>query len=672
MSSSSSSSIEKDFHKRTSSTGGRTSPRPPGTGKSSPIPASSGRSSLGQAPNSLSKAGFLKRKGTWRGSWHEYYYVVDNGVLAEYSRPNSSRPRKFYSLSQFSVKLASKLTGTENTFGIFSLAVSRDPIYFLCPDYTSLVSWVTALSRYAGQLAEVDWDDQNNLLLEALNDGVVISGSDGTIIGINKAFCQLFKYSRSDLMGQNVTVLMEDQFAANHNDYLARYIERGFGDFIGKARQYKVKNAKGEFVPAEISLGELSKGAQRTFIARFRLVNPHPAPSHSPSLLAARLQSSDSESGTEDERDLINDSLYATANLLVSTSMKTAEATLTDAVFSELKTLHAQLEAEKSKNHKQAKTIKKLKALHQTSHALKHSASNSDTLVSSSDIVTSSSSSNKSMLVIDSASPVIGQRLASTGGSGAGVYTANVDGWQCVVKELIIKDLPPQQLKLFEFEMQTLESLPVHRNLARYLFHVKTSTKYQLFMTRYDSTLGHHIRTHKDEQKIFAKHEILKFMLDICRGVEILHRHEIIHRDIKSDNIFLEFGRSGDVARLVIGDFDAAKRISLHGQPQTVIGTPGFMAPEILIDTRYGYPADIWSIGMVLYELLVLERPFEKNPMQAMDLLIKRTRPPLPPISPTHETLVPLYEKCVQFEPADRPSIAELSRLLVDQFVLCD
>ena len=193
-------------------------------------------------------------------------------------------------------------------------------------------------------------------------------------------------------------------------------------------------------------------------------------------------------------------------------------------------------------------------------------------------------------------------------------------------------------------------------------------------MTRYDSTLGDVIRQRRSEQKTFTKREVIQFLLDICRGVEILHKHEIIHRDLKSDNIFVEFGRSGEVVRLVIGDFDTAKRISLHGQPKTVIGTPGFMAPEILLKTRYGYPADVWSIGMVLYELLCLERSFEKNPMQAMDLILKRTRPIIEPVTvgPALEPLIPLYDKCLAFEPTERPTIADLNRLLVDHFLLWD
>lgn len=148
------------------------------------------------APQATTKSGFLKRKGTWRGSWREFYYTYENGVLAEYSKPGSNKPRKFFSLSQFTVKLASKLTGQDHTFGLFSIAVSRDPVYFLCPDHSALVSWVTMIGNSCGSVGDLDWDSENNLFLEALNDGVVLASKDGTIIGINSAFCHQFKYSR--------------------------------------------------------------------------------------------------------------------------------------------------------------------------------------------------------------------------------------------------------------------------------------------------------------------------------------------------------------------------------------------------------------------------------------------------------------------------------------------
>lgn len=615
----------------------------------------------------VSKSGFLKRKGTWRGTWREYFYVVDTGCLVEYSKPGSSRPKKFYSLSHFAVKLASKLTGVENTFGLFSMTVARQPVYFLCPDEPSLTSWVSMLSKFANQATDLDFDEDSKLL-EAFNDGVIVASTDGTIVGANTAFADMFGYQRTELLGRNVTDLMESQYAVHHSAYMRKYLEEGHGTFIGQARQYNVRDATGRFVPAEISLGEMIRGSQKNFIGRFRLVQPGVSTAK-----AHMRRESSSSSITDDES--IDQSAYSSISTIVRGVLAASEEQIAAAVYSELKSVKALLEVERKKTAKQTRTIRKLKALRvQAKTAGAQPSSASQVAVTDSTASQSPQRGDRDgLLFVDPSEPVIGQRLASTGGSGAGVYCANVDGWQCVVKELVTKDLPVQQLRLFEFEMDTLEHLPLHRNLARYLFHVKTPTKYQLFMTRYDETLGHIIRNRAKEAKPFTKHEVVKFMIDITRGLDVLHKHEIIHRDIKADNIFVEFGRSGDVERLVIGDFDAAKRIALHGQAQTVIGTPGYMAPEIMTDTRYGYPADIWSVGMVLHELLTLERPFERNPMGAMTILMSRTSPTIDSalVAPHLTPYIPIFDKCVSFDPLTRPTCLELNRLFIDEFLLC-
>lgn len=83
------------------------------------------------------------------------------------------------------------------------------------------------------------------------------------------------------------------------------------------------------------------------------------------------------------------------------------------------------------------------------------------------------------------------------------------------------------------------------------------------------------------------------------------HDHKIIHRDIKASNIFLHDNH------IKLGDFGLAKNLksSTH-HLKGVLGTPLYIAPEILEETGYSFPADIWSLGVVFYELMNLEIPF--------------------------------------------------------------
>jgi serine/threonine-protein kinase CLA4 len=76
-----------------------------------------------------------------------------------------------------------------------------------------------------------------------------------------------------------------------------------------------------------------------------------------------------------------------------------------------------------------------------------------------------------------------------------------------------------------------------------------------------------------------------------------LHEHEIIHRDIKSDNIFVNYNSTGDIAYLSIGDFDRSKIVNNGGTAKTTVGTTSWLAPEVLNSENvkeYTFSVDIW------------------------------------------------------------------------------
>eukprot|EP01102_Stenamoeba_stenopodia_P005887 TRINITY_DN16601_c0_g1_i1.p1 TRINITY_DN16601_c0_g1~~TRINITY_DN16601_c0_g1_i1.p1 ORF type:complete len:215 (+),score=37.48 TRINITY_DN16601_c0_g1_i1:637-1281(+) len=136
--------------------------------------------------------------------------------------------------------------------------------------------------------------------------------------------------------------------------------------------------------------------------------------------------------------------------------------------------------------------------------------------------------------------------LLGTGASTAAVYSCYVDGFMCAMKEFTFAYSNEASLRSFEQEISLLEGMPPHPNIARYLFHTKNANKICLFLTKYSGTLRDVLSNRKDP---FPLSFLIPRLLDIARGLEFLHFHNIIHRDLKMENIFVVYGDLKDIQR---------------------------------------------------------------------------------------------------------------------------
>ncbi|EPS63820.1 hypothetical protein M569_10961, partial [Genlisea aurea] len=107
----------------------------------------------------------------------------------------------------------------------------------------------------------------------------------------------------------------------------------------------------------------------------------------------------------------------------------------------------------------------------------------------------------------------------------------------------------------------------------------------------------------------FSEDEARFFFQQLISGVSYCHSMQICHRDLKLENTLLD-GSPGP--RLKICDFGYSKSAVLHSQPKSTVGTPAYIAPEVLLKKEYdGKNADVWSCGVTLYVMLVGAYPFE-------------------------------------------------------------
>jgi len=161
-------------------------------------------------------------------------------------------------------------------------------------------------------------------------------------------------------------------------------------------------------------------------------------------------------------------------------------------------------------------------------------------------------------------------------------------------------------------------------------------------------------------RKAITEPETRYFMNHILRGVLYLHDNKIIHRDLKLGNVFLN-----DNMECKIGDFGLATKVDYDGErKKTLCGTPNYIAPEVLGKKGHSYEVDVWSLGCILYTLLVGKPPFETQTLKETYTRIRKNEYHVPSrVGPLAKNLI---QKLLQHDPDKRPSVAEI---LQDDFM---
>jgi len=149
-----------------------------------------------------------------------------------------------------------------------------------------------------------------------------------------------------------------------------------------------------------------------------------------------------------------------------------------------------------------------------------------------------------------------------------------------------------------------------HPHIIRFKEILLTSTHLAIVM---EYAEGGELFDHIVAAGRFTEFQARYYFQQLIAGVEYCHQRNVCHRDLKLENTLLDTVPSpSNPPRVKICDFGYSKNNLLHSQPKSTVGTPAYIAPEVLQRKEYsGYQADVWSCGVTLYVMLVGAYPFE-------------------------------------------------------------
>jgi polo-like kinase 1 len=151
--------------------------------------------------------------------------------------------------------------------------------------------------------------------------------------------------------------------------------------------------------------------------------------------------------------------------------------------------------------------------------------------------------------------------------------------------------------------------------------------------------------------------EVKCYTAQIINALKYLHSHRVIHRDLKLGNLFLN-----DKMQIKLGDFGLATKLDFEGEKKrTICGTPNYIAPEVLEGrSGHSYEVDVWSLGVIIYTLIIGKPPFETTDVKATYNRIKKNQYSFPDHIPISDEARDLISRILTGNPADRPTLDQI------------
>ncbi|KAK2184928.1 hypothetical protein NP493_249g12003 [Ridgeia piscesae] len=234
------------------------------------------------------------------------------------------------------------------------------------------------------------------------------------------------------------------------------------------------------------------------------------------------------------------------------------------------------------------------------------------------------------------------------------------DKKQYVLKKMDIHNASKRERKAAEQEAKLLSKLR-HPNIVGYKDSFQANDGFLYIAMGFCEGGDLYTRLKQQKGTSLEERQLVEWFVQIAMALQYLHERNILHRDLKTQNIFLTKSKI-----IKVGDLGIARVLdSASDMATTLIGTPYYMSPELFSNKPYNHKSDVWALGCCVYEMATLKHAFNAKDMNALVYKILRGKMPAMPKQYSPE-LTMMIKAMLSHNPDKRPSV---NRILRDPYI---